>query len=480
MGRTVFIVRYSEIGLKGTKARDRMEQLLIRNIRKGLRSAGIEANVKRGFGRIYITDETDEKGVSETLPHIMGVKNYSMAVSFRFETLDDIADKSLHLWSGKLEGKSFAVRARRNGEHDFKSADVMKVVGAILKPYALKVDLVNPDVVVYIEIRDKTAYFFSELFPGPGGLPLGSEGKLVALVSGGIDSPVAAWSVMKRGSPTDLIFCSLAPPIDTTDFLRAALQLVGRWSFGYDPRVHIIDGRKLVDALTDNSRFRMPNITFKRILYLIAQEIARRAKAHGIVTGESLGQVSSQTPESLHATSHNLEIPVMRPLLAYDKDDIVSLARKIGTFPETSRGEFCSLFAAHPVTNPSIEELEEDMVNFDFIDELLSTDRVIRGSEIEQLISEISQSDPEVKDLPDNSIVIDLRDRDKFEKWHYPGAVNMDLRSVETIIGEKDDRTYVFYCMRGLQSAYAASMARKEGVNAFYISEARLRKSVEA
>lgn len=476
----MYIVRYSEIGLKGTKARDHMEQILVRNINKALSSSGIEANVKRSFGRIYITDETNEDDVSLVLHRIMGIKNYSRALSFGFNTLSDIADRSVQLWSQKLEGKSFAVRARRNGEHDFGSTDIMRSVGDALLPYSSRVDLTNPDVVVHIEVRDKIAYYFSELLPGPGGLPLGSEGKVVALVSGGIDSPVAAWSVMKRGSPVDLIFCSLAPPVDTIDFLKSAIPLIKNWGHGYNPRIHIIDGRILVEALADRTRFKISNVTFKRIIYLVAQEIARKSRAHGIVTGESLGQVSSQTPESLHATSHNLEVPVMRPLLSYDKDEIVALARKIGTFPETSRGEFCSLFAAHPITKPTIEELQEDMANFTLLDDLLASDMVLKGTELESFLSEINEADTEISQVPDNSVIIDLRAKEKFDKWHYPGAINMDLQSVGDMISRDDNQTYVFYCMKGLQSAYAASMARKAGTNAFYISEGKLRKKLEA
>lgn len=475
----MYIVRYSEIGLKGTKARDRMEQLLVRNIRKGLASVGIEAEIKRGFGRIYLSDENPEDGVPQVLSRVMGIKNFSRAISYKFNSLQDIVCRSVAIWADRVEGKSFAVRARRTGEHNFSSRDIMNAVGEGLLQFSEKVDLENPDVTVYIEVRNNMVYFFTELLPGPGGLPLGSEGRLVALVSGGIDSPVAAWSVMKRGSPVDLIFCTLAPPVDTIDFLGSAQTLLENWAFGYDPKIHIIDGRKLVRELTDTNRFALSNITFKRILYLVAQEIAKKNGAHGIVTGESLGQVSSQTPESLHATSHNLDIPVMRPLLAYDKDEIVALARRIGTFPETSRGEFCSLFAIHPITKPTVDELEADMVNFDFLEDLVESDLVIKGSGIRSYLEEMGRNDTEINELPENSIVVDLRVKEKFDQWHYPDSVNMDLQAVEKMVEQHEDKTYVFYCTKGLQSAYAASMARKAGRDAFYIAEDKLRKMIE-
>lgn len=476
----MFIVRYSEIGLKGEKARQRMEQLLMRNIKKGLDKAGATAEVKKGFGRIYILEESDGKSVSDVLSRTMGVKTFSRSVVYRFTTLSDISERAVELWSGSVAGKSFAVRARRTGQHDFGSRDIMRVIGDALMHYADHVDLETPEVELSIEVRENRAYFFTETENGPGGLPLGSEGKLVALVSGGIDSPVAAWSVMKRGCPTDLVFCSLAPPVDTVDFLRAAGTLVERWGHGYDPKIHILDGTGLVQALTDRERFKLSNITFKRILYLVAQEIAEMSSAHGIVTGESLGQVSSQTPESLHATAHNMSVPVMRPLLGYDKDEIVEVARRIGTFPSSSTGEFCSLFAAQPITRPTVDELEEDMRNFNFLDEILESRKVIRGSEISHYMDEIKGEKLELSTLPPNSLVVDLRAKEKFDEWHYPGASNTSLNSIEEIAAENRGKPIIFYCTKGLQSAYAASRARSMGADAYYISTGKLKKSLEA
>lgn len=473
----MFIVRYSEIGLKGSRARDRMEQVLMRNIKRGLGELGASAEVKRGFGRIYIMGNPDSKVVADVLSRTMGVKSFSDAVTFKFQGLQEIVNISIELWSTFLKGKSFAVRARRTGTHSFKSTDIMRSVGDALYKYSESVDLSSPDVELSIEVRENTAYFYTDSIPGPGGLPLGSEGKLVALVSGGIDSPVAAWYVMKRGCPTDIIFVSLAPPIDTVDFLRAAGKLLKRWSHGYDARIHVIDGRKLVETLTDSDRFKLTNVTYKRILYLIAQEIAVRSGAHGIVTGESLGQVSSQTPESLHATSHGLEIPVIRPLIGMDKDEIVALARKIGTFPETTNGEFCALFALKPITKPKVEELEEDMKNFTLLQEIVETDHVIMGSEIDQYFESLSIPNVKATSIPANAIVVDLRSREKFDEWHYEGAIRSSLGSLDSVIESNGkERTFVFYCMKGLQSAFAASKAREAGVNAYFIDEKMLKQ----
>lgn len=473
----MFIVRYSEIGLKGRSARDRMENLLVRNIESGLRTLKLECSVRRGHGRIYLAEDKDREKVSQILGRIMGIKSYSFCVTGKAERLQDLVSKAVELWSEEVSGKRFAIRARRVGQHNFHSVDIMKSVGDAIFPFSKGVDLSTPDIELNIEVRDKTAYYFSEIIPGPGGLPLGSEGKMVALVSGGIDSPVAAWSIMKRGCPVDLVFCSLAPPTDLRDFLNAAESLVSEWSYGYDPFIHIIDGRLLVNVLTDDKKFKVGNITFKRILYLIAQRIAEGSGAHGIVTGESLGQVSSQTPESLHALSRNMDFPVLRPLIGMDKDEITALARKIGTFPESSSGEFCALFSKNPITRPRVEELEDDMSRFDQLDELISSQRIIRGADLKKEISELDGQDLEAEKIPDKAVVIDLRDEDSYSRWHFPGSLNLNIRSLDGYLDGLEERsgTYVFYCMKGLQSAYAASKARDRGLNAYFTDEKRLR-----
>lgn len=478
----MFIVRYSEIGLKGKRARERMESLLVRNIKQALSSHGVTAEVKKGQGRIYVSEESDSSRSAVALSRVMGIKTFSHCEVSRIDSLDDVVNKSVQLWAGLVSGKKFAVRARRTGQHDFRSSDIMQRVGDALYKKSSGVDLARPEVEVSIEVRDRTGYFFSETLPGPGGLPLGSEGKLVALVSGGIDSPVAAWSVMKRGSPTDIVFCSLAPPTDLRDFLTAANKLVSNWSFGYDPKIHILDGRMLVETITDPEKYKMGSITYKRILYLAAQKIAERSGAHGIVTGESLGQVSSQTPESLHATSHNMNLPVMRPLLGLDKDEISYLARKIGTFPETSSGEFCAIFAGNPITRPTVEELEKDMSNFTQLEGLLSTDHTIRGSSIQEELEKLPSTDLILPGVPENSIIVDMRAREKFSQWHMPGALNISIRNLDKFLDNHpaSGKPYVFYCSKGLQSAYAASRAREKGKDAYYTDEIKIRKMLQA
>lgn len=473
----MIIVRYSEVGLKGSRARSMMVSLLKTNILDGMKRLGETAKITTEKGRIYVSEYSSLDSAMDVLGRTMGVKSYSPVMPYSYQTKEDIANKAVELFSEKVKGKKFAVRSRRSGGQNFTSRDLNLAVGDALYDYSEGVDLSNPEVEVNIEVRNNKAYFYTESHRGPGGLPLGSESPLVALVSGGIDSPVAAWMLMKRGSPVDFVFLTLSHPIDTVEFLGGVKALVDRWSLGRVPTVHIVDGKPLIDLLVVSGKIKIPGVTYKRILYRLALDIAKESGAYGIITGESMGQVSSQTPENLMAINHTIDFPVYRPLIGLDKDEISDIARRIGTFPVTSKGEFCSLFSQNVVLNASPEAIDRDFENVTIIDELLNNRKILKGDEIEEYLGSISDEDYEVTELPEDSIVIDMRAKAKFQDWHHPEALNVHLGGVRNIIEKNGrDKVYVFYCQKGLQSAYAASEARNLGARSYYTTTEKMRK----
>ncbi len=475
----MIIVRYSEIGLKGSHARRMMENRLRGNIIQGLLSAGESATYRWERGRLFLDGYSNPHAVMDVLGRTMGVKSFSEVTEMVFSRPSEIVDMAVKIYAGSLAGKKFAVRTRRAGGQNFTSVNLNQLVGDALFPYSAGVDLEHPDLEVNIELRDNRAYFFSISIPGPGGLPIGSEGKLVALVSGGIDSPVAAWMAMKRGSPLEFVFVSLAHPVDTADFLHVMKRLVSRWSHGFDPLIHIMDGSRIVAELAGKDEYIAPSVTFKRILYSVAEKIAASSGSYGLVTGESLGQVSSQTPENLMVINRGIDIPVYRPLAGMDKDEITDIARRIGTFPEASKGEFCSLFSKNSIIGVTAEQVDHDMSMFPFVENLLSSDTVIRGSEIDHYFLGMPDADLQVREMESDPVVVDLRGHEKFDEWHYPGSLHARIGEVRGIIDRfGKGRTYVFYCQKGLQSAYAASEARKLGAVAYYMDMAALKKAL--
>jgi thiamine biosynthesis protein ThiI len=473
----LIILRYSEVGLKGNRARRMMEDKLRHNVREGLRRVDEVCSISSEKGRIFLDNYGDPEKVKDVLGRTMGVKSFSPVLKFKFSVPEEVVKKAVELYSEQVHGKKFAVRARRAGGQNFTSRELNVMVGDALYPVSAGVDLEHPEIEINIELRNNMAYFFTESYSGPGGLPIGSESPMVALVSGGIDSPVAAWMLLKRGSPINFVFVSLSDPIDTLDFLRAVRPLVEKWGHGYNPVIHIVDGGLLIKQLVVSGKFKVPGVTYKRILYRIAESIAKESGALGIVTGESLGQVSSQTPENLNAINRGITLPVYRPLIGFDKDEITEIARRIGTFPETSKGEFCALFSQTVVLDASPEDIDRDMKNFSMMDELLGSRKVIRGDELSEYLKGISDEDYEITNMPEDSVVIDLRSPVRFKEWHYPGAINSKLGKLEEIIKEKGkDRIFVFYCQKGLQSAYAASEARNLGVRSYYTSSDKMLK----
>ncbi|GAB6944270.1 tRNA uracil 4-sulfurtransferase ThiI [Vulcanisaeta sp. JCM 14467] len=481
----LILVRYGEVAIKGAVTRSRMEGLLVHNILSGLRGVGVEGRVVRSQGRLFVEVPDDRvRDAVDVVSRVFGVKSLSPVREYQFRELGDIVNAAVKEWGDVIRGRRFAVRVHRVGSHGFTSMDVAKAVGAALKPFSAGVDLERPDVELFIEVRGDRAYLFTEVVKGPGGLPLGSEGRLLALISGGFDSPVAAWFMMRRGSYIDALFCSLAYPIDVINFLRVSRALFTRWSIGYDPRLFVIDCSPLISEFRARANPHMWSVLFKRVLYVVASRVASSIGALGIVTGESLGQVSSQTLHNLAAIEHGIDIPIYRPLIGLDKDEIVDYARRIGTYEESMRTEeFCAIFSEKPRTRVTADELNREFgkLSGDLIDKLLGSMVVLRVSSVDKVIDELmlGTGDVSIDHVPKDAVVIDLRSRGEYEAWHYPGAINVDAdKLISTVESMGRDKVYVLYCSKGLSSRWGALELRRLGFKAFSIDIDKLRRSL--
>ncbi len=468
----VYLLRYSEIGLKGKKTRNQMELKLINNLSKSLQSVMDQITFIRERGRIHIISRSE---IWENISRVMGLKSFSRVRVIKFVNKEELISKIRDVFIGRVNGKRFAVFTKRTGNHDFSSMDMDKLIGDALYNYSNGVDIKNPDVSIRLEIRNNLAFIILEDYEGPGGLPLGTEGKMVSLISGGIDSPVAIWLLLRRGSPVDMIFISLANPIDTKTFLQKAQILYSKWYSGYNPNIFIVDASRLITDYLFKGRMKYANVSYKRKMYEIADRIASNSECYGIITGESSGQVSSQTPENLYELSKNLNTVIHRPLIGMDKDWIISMARKIGTFNNDSAEEFCALFGTTPITKIRHEELEKDMENlkeyFPEENEIVK----IKGSEIKEYLERIGNPEYEInsfESLPKDAIVFDVRDPISYKQWHADGSLKINPSELEKEMKNiEKSKDVVFYCTQGLQSAYMAGRARKMGYNAYFASE---------
>jgi thiamine biosynthesis protein ThiI len=378
------------------------------------------------------------------------------------------------LFTARVAGKSFAVRARRGGDKrfvPFRSADVDRALGARLLPHARKVDLSHPEVTVQIEIREGEALYFTESIPGAGGLPLGTEGRALALVSGGFDSAVAAWLLLKRGVRLDYLFCNLGGAAHREGVLRVMKLVAERWSFGYRPKLHAVDLQPIVERLRAETDPRYWQVVLKRLMLHAANLVAKAAHADAFVTGEAVGQVSSQTLPNLRAIDEVAELPVLRPLAGADKEEIVALARRIGTYELSAAvAEYCALSTKRPATAARVEAVraEEGKLDVDEIAAAVATREVIDLATLDLA----SLGDPElaVDEIPGNATVVDLRSREAFAGWHWPDAEHRDYFSALNEHGRFDrGRRWVFYCEVGLKSAHLAELLRRSGYEAWHV-----------
>ncbi|MGN0431439.1 MAG: tRNA uracil 4-sulfurtransferase ThiI [Lachnospiraceae bacterium] len=377
-----FLIKYAEIGVKG-KNRYLFEDALVAQIKYALKKCEGTFLVRKTQGRIYV-DALDEFDFDETVEHlkrvfgISGICPVVYAEDEGFEKLcEDVISYIDKVYPDK--NKTFKVqsrRARKNYPKDSMTIN-MDLGEAILKAYPeMHVDVHNPDIMLNIEIRENI-YIYSETIPGPGGMPVGSGGKAMLLLSGGIDSPVAGYMIAKRGVKLDAVYFN-APPYTSERAKQKVIDLAKIVSRYTGPiYLHIINFTDIQLYIYEKCPHEELTIIMRRYMMRIAERIAKETECLGLITGESIGQVASQTMHSLIATNEVCELPVYRPLIGFDKLEIVDVSEKIGTY-ETSilpYEDCCTIFVAkHPVTKPNLKVIRRHEENLaEKIDEMIET-----------------------------------------------------------------------------------------------------------
>lgn len=438
---------------------------LITNASDALRSSGLEHAIESTWGRLFVRAEP---AAAPILARVFGISSLSPVEHIETADLDTIVAAGTARFADAVRDRYFAVRARRVGSHEFSSRDVEVRLGAALRPSATGVRLDSPDVTVHVEVRDGDTYFFSDRVPGTGGLPLGVEGRAIALLSGGFDSAVAAWLVMKRGVALDYVFCNLGGDAYERAVLGVAKVLADGWSWGTHPRLHVVDFAEPVRELRETVRQSYWQLVLKRLMYRAATQIGQSLGANAIITGEAIGQVSSQTLSNLRAIEPAADLPVLRPLLGFDKEEIIARARDIGTATLSGRvREYCAIAPGRPVTASSPEKVASAEAAMDpaILDRVIAARRVIdlRGLQPADLVAPYLFT----TDIPSDAIVFDCRPLAHYRAWHLPGAIHRDEWELHRSIPDLDkDRTYILYCGYGIQSAYLAEQMQRHGIEA--------------
>ncbi|AEE96875.1 tRNA uracil 4-sulfurtransferase ThiI [Mahella australiensis] len=377
MNNTVILIRYGEIHLKGLN-RPFFENTLVRNIRHAL--AGFDnAEVLKGEGRFYVRGIEPQR-IDEAITRIrkvFGIVSISVAAEVD-KDMDVIKAVSVEQMKRayKTGSTTFKVESRRSDKtFPYKSPDISREVGGyILESIdGLKVDVHMPDVVLNIEIREN-AYIYYNRIDGPGGMPVGTAGKAMLLISGGIDSPVAGYMIAKRGVELSAVHYYSFPY--TSQRARDKVEDICRILSAYTGpiKIHMVPFTDIQQAIYERCPDNQLTILTRRFMMRIAQKLARQNGCKAIVTGESIGQVASQTIDSLAVTEAAVDMLVLRPLIAFDKVEIMDAAKKIGTY-ETSilpYEDCCTVFLPrHPVTKPKLEAIEnsEELLDIEYLEQ---------------------------------------------------------------------------------------------------------------
>ena len=380
--KKLIIIKYGELTTKHDNI-----NFFIKTLKNNIESSlsGIDNKITYDVGRMFIeTDKYDE--VVKKLTNTFGIHEINIAYEIDDRSLDNISKVLIELLSDKDFNTFKVVTKRSDKSYPIKSMDVSKSLGGVVlkNKKTVKVDVNNPELLINVEIRNNKAYLYFEKVEGIGGYPVGTLGKGMLMLSGGIDSPIAGYLAMKRGIRIEGVYFD-SPPHTSIDAKNKVLELASILSSysGY-VKLHVIHFTEIQEAIYRYCPKEYMITIMRRMMYRIAEKLAHKNNCKAIINGESVGQVASQTLTSMAAINEVIKMPVLRPVCCYDKIEIIDLAKKIGTYDVSIRPfqDCCTIFVPeHPVINPEIEKAREYEQAFDFetlINEAVKNDEVVK------------------------------------------------------------------------------------------------------
>jgi thiamine biosynthesis protein ThiI len=472
-----FIVKlFPEITIKSRPVRKQFTRRLHNNLNGLLRAVDRGISVTSEWDRILVTapplDAVQHAEVVDIMKRTPGIANFVEVVEYPLGDFDDIFQKTFAIYGELLRGKTFVVRCKRVGQHEFKSGDVEKYVGGGLYEHAQSagVDLHNPDVVVKLEIRKDTLYVVKARHEGLGGFPMGSLDAVLSLISGGFDSTVASFLTMKRGLRTHFVFFNLGGRAHEVGVKEVALYLWMKYSASHRVRFVAVPFENVLAEILKNVDDSQMGVILKRMMLRAADRIATTLEVDALVTGEAVAQVSSQTLANLSVIDRATDKLVLRPLITTSKTDIISMAREIGTEDfAANMPEYCGVISVNPTTRAKPERIAQQEANFDF--EVL--EKAIADAawyNIDELANTPQHTvDVEVISVPVvGSVVIDVRHPTEQERrplvMRGYEVATIPFYELHKKFSELDkSRQYFLYCDKGVMSRLHAAHLVEEG-----------------
>ncbi len=473
-----YIVKlFPEITIKSRPVRKQLIKQLKANLRTilkridpGLKVSGQWDNVQVETGS---EDLEIEKQVTAALVSTPGIAYFLSVQKYPYVDFDDMLEKAKALYAEKIKGKTLCVRIKRAGNHDFKSIDAERYIGGCLRQQceAKGIDLKNPEFQVNMEIRDDSLYLIHERFEGLGGYPLGSQDSVLSLMSGGFDSTVASYLMMRRGIQTHFCFFNLGGRAHELGVKEVSHYIWEKFGSSHSVKFVSVPFEGVVAEILQNVERSYMGVILKRMMLRAASQVAEKMKLDCLVTGESIAQVSSQTLKNLSAIDQVIDSLVLRPLVTTHKQEIVDIASEIGTYDFAAHmPEYCGVISDKPTTRASMERVRRAEESFDFsVLEKALEEMMIQ--KIQNVVDDFKQ-DVQVEEVSvvgtSDSVIIDIRHPDEEEKapLEVEGMMieRIPFYALHTAFKEKSLETeYLLYCDRGVMSQLHAQQLQADG-----------------
>ncbi|NQZ21108.1 MAG: tRNA 4-thiouridine(8) synthase ThiI [Colwellia sp.] len=473
-----FIIKLqAEIAVKSRPVRKRFTKILESSIKNVLRRVDEQVTTRANWDNIEVNtknnDPENRLALIETLKCIPGIAVFLEVQQTSFTDVHSIFEKTLAAHAKTIENKTFCVRVKRTGTHDFTSLKVEQYVGGGLNQNveSAKVKLKKPDVTILLEIKDENLFIVAERHQGLGGFPIATQEDVLSLMSGGFDSGVSSYQMIKKGARTHYCFFNLGGAAHEVGVKQVSYYLWNKFGASHKVKFFAVDFEPVVAEILEKVENGQMGVILKRMMMRAAAKIAKRGKIQSLVTGEALGQVSSQTLTNLNVIDRVTDTLILRPLVAYDKQDIIDIARKIGTedFAKTIP-EYCGVISKRPTVKAVLSkiEAEEDNFDFDILDKVVAETRVYDIRDINTESEEEIHAVDTVDELAKDAIVIDIRSPE--EEENKP----LDIESIEVIhipfykLSNKfselaQEKEYLLYCDQGVMSKLQALYLIGEG-----------------
>ncbi|MEZ9822440.1 tRNA uracil 4-sulfurtransferase ThiI [Shewanella sp. 10N.286.45.A1] len=473
-----FIVKlFPEIMMKSKPVRMRFTKMLETNIRNVLKKVDESAKVQRQWDKIMVMVPDDRpdliEAFGERLGCIPGIAHVLQVNVSTFESVDDIYQQTLAVYKDQLAGKTFCVRVKRAGKHDFNSIEVERYVGGGLNQFtdAAGVRLRNPDMTVNLEIDNEQLYLVDKRIQGLGGFPMATQEDVLSLISGGFDSGVSSYQFIKRGSRTHYCFFNLGGDQHEIGVKQVAYHLWQKYGESHKVKFISVPFDPVVQEILERVDNGQMGVVLKRMMMRAAARVADKMGIQALVTGEAMGQVSSQTLTNLNVIDRCTEQLILRPLIAMDKQDIINISREIGTEDfAKSIPEYCGVISQKPTVKAVLSKVEAEEAKFseDLIDRVIQDAVIIDIKEIAtQMDTKITEAET-VAAISADEVIIDVRAPEEEEKD--PLAIEgIEIKTIPfyklatQFADLEKEKTYLLYCDRGVMSKLQALYLQEQG-----------------